>query len=128
MSGEKRRRGRPNYRPSKKDRRIVRYLASYGIPQEKIALILGRPLDAVNRLFSLEIQLAEAEKVLRVAEVAYRMAVSGRSVSMTQFYLKTRGRWREADKLKDTVSDKTVAEKAAELRTVLQQMDELELS
>ena len=118
--------GRPRYRPSKKDRRIVRYLASYGLPQIQIALIVGRTVDTITKYYSFELKLAEAEKIIRVAEVAYLMAVNGKYPSMTMFYLKTRAQWRETDKPGRDVE--SIDDRARQIRDTLKQMDTIELA
>ena len=86
---------RPRFKPTTDQRRIVKSMAAYGIPQPGIATILGlRSVKTLRRHFRQELDRGAIEANTQVAQSLFKMATSGK-VAAAIFWMKTRGRWRE---------------------------------
>lgn len=92
------------YEPTFNDRALVAIWAAVGTPAHVIACELGISEATVWKYFGDELKDAEARGVARVATRLYAKALDGDNTSMI-FYLKTRGRWRDADKAPGSDAD-----------------------
>lgn len=113
-----RRKARERYRPTEKDRKLIRALSGYGIPPEDIVLIflpLGEasPLsvDQLRRLFADEIQTGPARLTAKVAERLYN-ATEGKNaaaVAAQRAWLDVRGGpgWKRKVKVEVAVDPET---------------------
>jgi hypothetical protein len=90
---------RPAFQPTDKDRAIVTAMASYGVPQEDIARVIGISDVTLRKYFEREIATAAIQANAKVAETCYAMATSGQHPAATFFWLKTRAGWRETERL-----------------------------
>jgi hypothetical protein len=88
--------GRPPYEPSEKDRRTVRTMSAYGIPQHRIAPVIGVDEKTLRRHFRAELDSAEVQANAAVAGALYRNATEHNNVQAQIFWMKTRAQWREA--------------------------------
>jgi len=61
--------------------------------QHTIAKIMGISNATLNKYYSHNLLVGKEKRTARVAGVAYEMAVSGESPSMTTFWLKTQAGW-----------------------------------
>jgi hypothetical protein len=86
--------GRPAWKPSPQDREVVKAMAGYGIPQEKIARVLKIAEMTLRKHCRDELDLGETLATAKVAESLYKQAVDG-NVGACCFWLKTRAGWRE---------------------------------
>jgi hypothetical protein len=73
----------------------VRYLAGLGVSQDDIAKIIGCSAKTLRKRFRDELDRGAAEANASVAGYLFNSAKAG-SVAAQIFWLKTRGRWREA--------------------------------
>ena len=103
--------------PTEESNAFVLGCVLVGMNQDQIAATLGIS-DVTLRTYYREyldsgLEIANA----KVARKAYEMALSGDHPAMTMFWLKTRARWRETDRLEVTIQDmrQRVREKAVEL-------------
>lgn len=82
------------YEPTEEQRRVVRAMAGYGVPQEEIA---RRALLAstLRRAFRRELDTAVTEANARVAQCLFQQATTPGNVAATIFWLKARTGWRE---------------------------------
>jgi hypothetical protein len=77
-------------------RKTVRSMAAYGVPQEEIAHCMGlRSAKTLRDHFRKELDRATAEANAQVAQTLYQMATSGKNIAATIFWLKARARWQE---------------------------------
>lgn len=76
-------------------RRMVRAMAAYGIPQLDIACVIGISDKTLRLAFRDELDKAGIEANAKVAEICFKMATSGKVPAATFFWLKTRAGWRE---------------------------------
>lgn len=81
------------YNPTDDDYMKVEEMVSIGLDQHTIAKIMGISNATLTKYFKATMEVARDKRTARVAGVAYEMAVSGQSPSMTAFYLKTQAGW-----------------------------------
>ena len=89
--------GRPRHQPDDAQRRQVETLAGYGIPEAKIASLIGIDAKTLRKHYRNELDYGHTKANARVAENLYRKATGeGReAVTAAIFWLKTRARWTE---------------------------------
>jgi hypothetical protein len=84
------------FKPTEEQRRTIRKLAGFGVPQRQICAIVGVSSPKLLRKhFRQELSLGPVEATANVMRTAFRLAISGRNPAMTIFWLKTRARWSE---------------------------------
>ena len=88
---------KPKHQPTDAQRKMVKAMSAYGIPQEDIAKVVGVHGETLRTHYRDELDRANAEACAKVAENLFRKATGdGReSVTAAIFWLKTRARWRE---------------------------------
>lgn len=84
--------------------RQVQGMAQYGVPQEKIALLIGVSPMTLVKLYRDEIDKGSAIANLNVAKTLYKKAMDGDTASLI-FWCKTRLQWREKDRPLDFQQD-----------------------
>ena len=91
--------------PSPEQRKTVRAMAAFGIPQIEIANVIGISDRTLRKAFREELDKAATEANAKVAEVCFRMATSGTVPAATFFWLKPRAGWREVNRQEHTGGD-----------------------
>jgi hypothetical protein len=87
---------RPQLKPTEDQRRLVKSMAAMGTPQEHISRRIGiRSEKTLRKHFRNELDFGVAEANYKVAQTLFQMATSGKCIAATQFWLRTRGRFRE---------------------------------
>src|ERR1035438_7038269 len=82
---------RPRFVATGENRRMVRSLVAYGISQEEIGRCVGiRSSKTLRRHFREELDRGATEANARVAQSLYQLAISGKCVAATIFWMKTR--------------------------------------
>ena len=81
------------YKPTNDDYSKVEEMVCIGLDQHTIAKIMGISNATLSKYFSHNLLVGREKRTARVAGVAYEMAVSGESPSMTTFWLKTQAGW-----------------------------------
>ena len=85
---------RPNIQPTDEQRRLVKSLAAFGIPQEHIARRLGiRSLKTLRKYYRDELDAGSLEANFAVAKTMYGMATSGRHPIASMYWLNNRAGW-----------------------------------
>jgi hypothetical protein len=97
----------PPHKPTEQQRKTVKAMSAYGIPQHDIARVLGIHDDTLREHYRDELDRANAEACAKVAETLFRKATSDGKDSVTAaiFWLKTRGRWKETSVQEHTGPD-----------------------
>ncbi|MBV8916413.1 MAG: hypothetical protein JOZ05_25670 [Acetobacteraceae bacterium] len=90
------------FAPTDQQRRTVRAMAAYGVPQDDIARVIDVAPKTLRLHFRDELDRAVIEANAKVAQTCYQMAISGQHPAATFFWLKTRAGWRETDRLEHT--------------------------
>lgn len=81
------------YYPTPNDASIVERWTKAGIGVERIARRLGTTVKTVENTYPFELGFTQEESLAVVADVAYKMATSGKYPTMTKFWLEARGGW-----------------------------------
>ena len=81
------------YKPTDDDYSKVEEMVCIGLDQHTIAKIMGISNATLNKYYAHNLSVGKEKRTARVAGVAYEMAVSGESPSMTTFWLKTQAGW-----------------------------------
>ncbi len=89
---------RPQFVPNEAQRKNVRSMAAYGIPQEEIARSIGVTAKTLRKHFRQEVERATTEANARVAQSLFQQATSGTCAAAAMFWLKCRAGWRENDR------------------------------
>lgn len=92
--GKKSRRAQgTKYSPTDDDYSKVEEMVTIGLDQHTISKIMGISNCTLTKYFQHTLTTARDKRTAKVAGVAYEMAVSGESPSMTTFWLKTQAGW-----------------------------------
>ena len=81
------------YKPTDDDYSKVEEMVTIGLDQHTISKVMGISNATLNKYYSHNLAVGKEKRTARVAGVAYEMAVSGESPSMTTFWLKTQAGW-----------------------------------
>jgi len=81
------------YKPTDDDYAKVEEMVTIGLDQHTIAKVMGISNATLNKYYAHNLAVGKEKRTARVAGVAYEMAVSGESPSMTTFWLKTQAGW-----------------------------------
>ena len=88
---------RPRFTPTEEQRRLVKSLSAFGIPQEQIARRIGiRSAKTLRKHFREELDGGALETNTKVAQTLYKMATSEKHPMATMFWLRCRAGWRES--------------------------------
>jgi hypothetical protein len=91
-------RGRPAFSPSEEQRRQVKAMAAYGVPQEDIATVLAIDAKTLRKHFWPDLQTGAIEANAKVAQSLFQRATTEKGsagVTAAIFWLKVRAGWRE---------------------------------
>lgn len=108
MSEEpKKKRGRPAYEPSEKDRKQVLAMSGIGLTHDQIAKIMDISDETLRKYYPNELETGASRMNAMVAQNLYSIATSkGQgAVSAACFWLKTRARWHEVSRTEHTGPD-----------------------
>lgn len=100
--------GRPPHVPTDKDRRVVEMMTAGGITQEGIARAIGISVDTLVKYYREELDTALDKANAQVAGSLFKKAISDNhpgGVTAAIFWMKTRGRWKEANALEVSGAD-----------------------
>jgi hypothetical protein len=81
--------------PTEEQRRLVRAMSGFGIPQEQIATHLEVDAKTLRKHFRQELDRGMVEANLKVAQSLFQMATAGKNVAAAIFWMKARANWRE---------------------------------
>ena len=81
--------------PTDEQRRLVRALAGFGVPQDDIARHLDVDPKTLRKHFRPDIDRGALEANAKVAQSLFQMATQGGNVAAAIFWMKVRGGWSE---------------------------------
>lgn len=90
---------KPAHEPTEESRELVAALVAAGIPVEAIGQIIKLSPRTLYRHYRPQLDEGKAVANGRVAQTLYRMALNGRNVAATIFWLKTRAGWKETQNI-----------------------------
>jgi hypothetical protein len=87
---------RPQFKPTKEQRDIVKSMAAMGTPHDDIGRKIGiRSPKTLRKHFRDELDLGAMEANYKVAKTLFQMATSGEDTAATIFWTKTRNGFRQ---------------------------------
>jgi len=87
------------FEPTEEQRRTMRAMAGYGVPQDDIATLLEIDAKTLRKHFRRELDRGSIEATAKVGQSLFRMATEGGSVAAAIFWMKARAGWREKHEL-----------------------------
>jgi hypothetical protein len=81
-------------------------MAACGLRDQDIAAVLGLAESTMKRKIGTRLQRGRGKGMASVASTAYRMAVGGKHPTMTQFFLRAKGGWRDQESAEVEVDHK----------------------
>ncbi len=87
-----------SHRPTDETRGKVSALSAYGIPHDEIAAYLGITKTTLEKHYRHELTTGLINANAKIAETLYKKAKDGDTTACI-FWLKTRARWREVQKM-----------------------------
>ena len=89
----------PAHDPTAEQRRTVRAMAGFGVPQEDIATFLDIDPKTLRKHFRAELDRGSIEATTKVAQSLFRMATEGNNVAAAIFWMKARAGWSEKQRI-----------------------------
>lgn len=95
-----------SYRPNDADRDTIRTMAAGGIPQERIARCIGGGITekTLRKHYRLELDIS-SDRAIAVAVSNLFQQVQAGNLTAIIFWLKTRARWREVERIEHVGGD-----------------------
>ena len=93
------------YEPTDEQRRTVRAMAGFGVPQTAIGAHFELDAKTLRKHFRRELDRGMVEANVKVAQSLFTMATSGSNVAAAIFWMKARAGWREKNDLEITGKD-----------------------
>ena len=81
--------------PSEEERRTVKALSGYGVPQEDIAIHMDMDPKTLRKHYRAELDRGTIEANAKVAQTLFTMATVDKNVAAAIFWMKARAGWRE---------------------------------
>lgn len=81
--------------PTEEERRTVKALSGYGVPQEDIAIHMDMDAKTLRKHYRRELDRGTIEANAKVAQTLFTMATVDKNVAAAIFWMKARGGWRE---------------------------------
>ena len=81
--------------PSEEERRTVKALSGYGVPQADIAIHMDMDAKTLRKHYRRELDRGTIEANAKVAQTLFTMATVDKNVAAAIFWMKARGGWRE---------------------------------
>ena len=91
--------------PTDEQRRTVRAMAGFGVPQDAIAQHLDIDPKTLRKACRRELDGGMLEANVKVAQTLFNMATVEKNVAACIFWMKARGGWREKNQLEITGKD-----------------------
>ena len=95
----------PVFEPTVEQRRTVRTMAGFGVPQDDIATYVDVDPKTLRKHFRDELDRGSIEATTKVAQSLFNMATQGNNVAAAIFWMKARAGWREKNNLEVTGKD-----------------------
>lgn len=89
----------PAFEATAEQRRTVRAMAGFGVPQEEIATFLDIDAKTLRKHFRAELDRGSIEATTKVAQSLFRMATEGNNVAAAIFSMKARAGWSEKQRI-----------------------------
>lgn len=87
------------FEPTDEQRRTVRAMSGFGLPQPDIATHIGIDPKTLRKHFREDLDRGSIEATAKVAQSLFRMATEGNNVAAAIFWMKARAGWREKQQI-----------------------------
>jgi hypothetical protein len=87
------------FTPTDEQRRTVRALSGYGVPQEGIAIHIGIDAKTLRKHFRDDLDRGSVEATAKVAQSLFHLATIDKNVTAAIFWMKARAGWREKQEI-----------------------------
>lgn len=87
------------FEPTDEQRRTVRAMSGFGVPQPDIATHIGIDPKTLRKHFREDLDRGSIEATAKVAQSLFRMATEGNNVAAAIFWMKARAGWREKQQI-----------------------------
>ncbi len=87
------------YEPTEEQRKTVRAMSGFGIPQPDIGTLLEIDVKTLRKHFRRELDRGSIEATAKVAQTLFQMATSGQNTAAAIFWMKARAGWREKQEI-----------------------------
>jgi hypothetical protein len=125
------------FEPTDEQRRTVRAMSGYGVPQDDIATLLEIDPKTLRKHLRRELERGSIEATAKVGQSLFRMATEGGSVAAAIFWMKARAGWREkhevtfrqdvpVEQLSDSDLDRLIREGLADCADELHERQQIE--
>jgi hypothetical protein len=106
------------FEPTEDQRRTVKALSGYGVPQDGIAIHIGVDPKTLRKHFRDELDRGSVEATAKVAQTLFHLATVEKNVASVIFWMKARAGWREKQQIE--LSGRTVQQLSdAELEQII---------
>jgi hypothetical protein len=85
--------------PTDEQRRTVKAMSGFGVPQPDIAVHLGVDPKILRKHFREELDRGSIEATTKVAQSLFNMATQGNNVAAAIFWMKAQAGWREKQEI-----------------------------
>ena len=93
------------FEPTEEQRRTVKALSGYGVPQDGIAIHIGVDPKTLRKHFRDELDRGAVEATAKVAQTLFHLATVEKNVASVIFWMKARAGWRETVRQENTGAD-----------------------
>jgi hypothetical protein len=93
------------FEPGDEQRRLVRALAGFGVPQDDVAKHLAIDPKTLRKHFRQELDSGTIEANAKVAQSLFQMATQGKNVAAAIFWMKARAGWSERQRVEHANAD-----------------------
>ena len=97
------------HEPTAELRKLAEAAAAFGIPHDDIAAVIGVDPKTLRKHYKAELKRGSTRAIIAVANNLYTVATSttrnAQMVTAAIFFLKTRGGWRETQRIENTGAD-----------------------
>ena len=107
------------FAPTDEQRKTVRVMSGFGIPQAEIATLLDIDPKTLRLHFRRELDRGSVEATAKVAQTLFQMASSGHNTAASIFWMKARAGWREKHEVQVTAVRSLAEFTDAELMQVI---------
>ena len=113
------------YEPTDEQRRTVRAMAGFGVPQPDIATFLRIDPKTLRKYYRDELDQGVTEANVKVAQSLFNMATKSHNVAAAMFWMKARAGWSEKQRIQVSAGD-DVSQMSDEqlMRVIVQIQDE----
>jgi hypothetical protein len=109
--------------PTDEQRRTVKAMSGFGVPQPDIAIHLGVDPKTLRKHFREELDRGAIEATTKVAQSLFNMATQGNNVAAGIFWMKARAGWRETVKTENEHYDRDLQSATAD--ELARELDEI---